>query len=142
MAARLPRLGVSGTFSVVQTNGNEGILAEVQSHPGAIGFLDMGYTYPALGSTPATGLKVLSLDDTTTNHLGGVVFAAPTVANLKTACKDLLTNGAVKGTSTTRVVRGLYLFTKGDPTRSSTTTSTSLLPLAPAPTPLAPRACT
>jgi len=114
---------VSGV-STVSASGNEGVLAEIASHPNAIGFLDMGYAIPALGTTPATGIQILTVDDSAKNIKSpggnklGFGPATPTVALVKTACQDLQKSTAnppdIKA-GDYPLVRGLYYFTKGNP---------------------------
>jgi len=108
--------GASGVTYSGQT-GNEGVIQKVQSTNNSIGFLDMGYARPTFTDTAATSITVLGLDDSANHRFGGsgTVVYNPIQKNLKTACKDLLGSGLVKGTDYP-FVRGLYYLTKGAPT--------------------------
>ena len=98
---------LSGTYTVYQGTGNEGVVAEVAKTPGALGFADMGYVFQSDGVTPVANVAIVPISD---NGFSGVV----TKAQMKTACKDFLTNGKLS-TGDYPLVRGLYYITLGDP---------------------------
>ncbi|OPY43877.1 MAG: PBP superfamily domain protein [Methanoregulaceae archaeon PtaU1.Bin222] len=84
-------------------SGNSGMLAAIQTDTVGLGFIDMGFAFPATGGV-ASGIKVLNITG----------YQPTTKDNIKDAAK-----GVVQGYTSTKypkgLARGLYLITAGEP---------------------------
>jgi phosphate transport system substrate-binding protein len=92
------------TRSTLKTaNGNAGMLAAIQGDTDGLGFIDMGFAYPAAGGI-ASGITVLDINS----------YPTTSKDNIKDAAK-----GVVQGFTSSKypngLARGLYYITAGEP---------------------------
>ena len=111
---------VNMTSKALAATGNAGVLSLVQSTPGSIGFVDMGFAYDANGN-PVSGITILNPQDDVTDPANLAKFTT-SKTNIQNSLKDIFGKGLKSSTSYpadptdyNSLARGLFYMTKGQP---------------------------
>ena len=108
---------IEGLKNTIVNQGNEGELAAVQTTPYAVGLVDAGYAFPNGGTTPATGIKTLSIAWDNGSSPSTLTTYTPSHTNIKNALKDWNKGNAQDTTGgidyPQGLVSGLYWVTQG-----------------------------